>query len=116
MLQELPYKSFVSATFNKLGELLSNAPFPSEVDFSNDVLSWKVASVGEYVFNKQPPMKQLWVSSPITGPARFEMRSGSWIHTKNRKPLSDFLAEEMQEIKKRCGIAHLGGLVRTQGK
>lgn len=98
MLQRPFYESFVTKTFDFLSERLLKTPFLSEIDFSNDVLSWKVDRIGEYVFNKQSPLKQLWVSSPITGPARFEIDSKSWIHTKNRKPLSEFLDKEIEQI------------------
>jgi frataxin len=27
---------------------------------------------GTYVLNKQPPNKQIWLSSPISGPKRFD--------------------------------------------
>lgn len=31
--------------------------------------------MGTYVINKQPPNKQIWLSSPISGPKRYD-----WVH------------------------------------
>lgn len=30
------------------------------------------SSKGEYVINKQPPNKQIWLSSPVSGPKRYD--------------------------------------------
>jgi len=38
---------------------------------------------GDYVLNKQPPNKQIWLSSPISGPKRFDwVISGDHLHEK----------------------------------
>lgn len=103
MIQRPSYESFIAKTFDLLSENLLTTPFSSEIDFTNNVLSWKVENIGEYVFNKQPPLKQLWISSPITGPAKFEIKSNSWTHTKSRASLGDFLNREIEEISKKLG-------------
>jgi frataxin len=47
------------------------------------VLSITVDGVGEYVLNKQPPAKQIWLSSPVSGPKRFDCaRVGEGQHEK----------------------------------
>ena len=33
---------------------------------------------GTYVINKQTPNKQLWLSSPVSGPARFDLVEGRY--------------------------------------
>jgi frataxin len=63
---------------------------------------------GSYVLNKQPPNKQIWLSSPITGPKRFDWvvsgesmhqkegsGSGSWIYLRDGSHLSDILRKEV---------------------
>jgi frataxin len=63
---------------------------------------------GTYVINKQPPNKQIWVSSPITGPKRYDfvMQSegqdakegtgaGDWIYLRDRSSLSELLMTEI---------------------
>ncbi len=38
-----------------------------------------------YVLNKQTPNRQIWLSSPISGPSRFEYREDNkeWRHYRN---------------------------------
>jgi len=65
---------------------------------------------GTYVLNKQPPNKQIWLSSPISGPKRFdwvivgdsqhakegtETSGGKWIYLRDGTALSDLLKKEI---------------------
>ncbi|RMD39970.1 hypothetical protein DV735_g5154, partial [Chaetothyriales sp. CBS 134920] len=46
-----------------------------EVEFSAGVLSIAHKN-GTYVINKQPPNKQIWLSSPVSGPKRYDWVTG----------------------------------------
>lgn len=63
---------------------------------------------GSYVINKQPPNKQIWLSSPISGPKRFDWSilgesmdqkeghgSGEWIYLRDGTSLTDLLRKEL---------------------
>ena len=65
-------------------------------------------SRGTYVLNKQPPNKQIWLSSPISGPKRYDWcvsgesqldkedtASGSWIYSRDGSSLDALLLEEL---------------------
>lgn len=106
MLPKLEYARLASRTLDVLSERLASMPLAGEVDLRDGVLSWKVDGVGEYVFNKQAPLRQLWVSSPVTGPARFEVHADTWVDTRSRRPLSDFMASEILAIKRRLAMQH----------
>ncbi|KAL8654691.1 MAG: hypothetical protein Q9226_003333 [Calogaya cf. arnoldii] len=43
-----------------------------DCEYSAGVLNLDFPPAGTYVFNKQPPNKQIWLSSPISGPKRFD--------------------------------------------
>ena len=49
--------------------------FISSVDSAQGVIEFDLEKVGTYVINKQPPNKQIWLSSPISGPFRFDYDS-----------------------------------------
>ncbi|KAE8147426.1 Frataxin-like domain-containing protein [Aspergillus avenaceus] len=82
-----------------------------EAEYSAGVLNVIVPSIGTYVLNKQPPNKQIWLSSPISGPKRYdwvvegdrmhekqESRSfvnGQWIYLRDGSNLTDLLNEEL---------------------
>lgn len=63
---------------------------------------------GVYVINKQPPNKQIWLSSPKSGPKRFDYvmlgdgqqdkqdtASGDWIYLRDGSKLTDILHDEL---------------------
>ncbi|KAI2632262.1 Frataxin [Hypoxylon sp. NC1633] len=78
-----------------------------DVEFSSGVMSVKVPNVGTYVINKQPPNKQIWLSSPISGPKRFDYvvigdgagdkqdtGKGDWVYMRDGTTLNSILREE----------------------
>lgn len=63
--------------------------------------------VGEYVINKQPPNKQIWLSSPVSGPKRFDYvllsegqndkqdtATGAWVYLRDGTTLDEILQSE----------------------
>ena len=60
---------------------------------------------GTYVLNKQPPNKQIWLSSPVSGPKRYDwvVRAGDvgvegrgrWVYLRDGSTLSGLLEEEV---------------------
>ena len=63
---------------------------------------------GQYVLNKQPPNKQIWLSSPVSGPKRFDWvlfgegmdqkeggGSGEWVYIRDGTTLSELLRKEI---------------------
>eukprot|EP01035_Chromulina_nebulosa_P021350 gene21350-27660_t len=47
-------------------------PSDIEISLSQGVLKLDLSSKGSWVINKQTPNRQLWWSSPISGPRRYE--------------------------------------------
>ena len=63
---------------------------------------------GIYVLNKQPPNKQIWLSSPLSGPKRFDWvlfsegqdqkegsGTGDWIYLRDGSSLTQLLKKEL---------------------
>ena len=69
---------------------------------------------GTYVLNKQPPNKQIWLSSPVSGPKRYdwvvrgggkgdgeeeeeeeEKEKGEWVYLRDGSTLGGLLEEEV---------------------
>ncbi|KAF1829991.1 Frataxin [Decorospora gaudefroyi] len=78
-----------------------------EVDFSAGVLE-VTAQQNTFVLNKQPPNKQIWLSSPISGPKRFDWvvaqegidfkeggGVGDWIYVRDGSSLTEILRKEL---------------------
>ncbi|EXJ93577.1 hypothetical protein A1O1_01969 [Capronia coronata CBS 617.96] len=87
-----------------------------EAEFSAGVLTITHPANGTYVINKQPPNKQIWLSSPISGPKRFDWvvsgegqhqkqdtavdagdnaAGGRWVYLRDGSILSDLLKKEL---------------------
>jgi frataxin len=61
-----------------------------------------------YVLNKQPPNKQIWLSSPVSGPKRFDWvvsgesmhekeggGEGDWVYLRDGTSLTDVIRKEL---------------------
>ncbi|CAI7631636.1 unnamed protein product [Penicillium glandicola] len=82
-----------------------------EAEYSAGVLNISVPATGTYVLNKQPPNKQIWLSSPISGPKRYDwivegdymhekqdsrpFVNGQWIYLRDGSNLTDLLNAEL---------------------
>ncbi|KAF2090250.1 Frataxin [Saccharata proteae CBS 121410] len=79
-----------------------------EVEYSAGVLTIDKTGQGTYVLNKQPPNRQIWLSSPITGPKRFDWviqgegmtqkedgGVGDWIYLRDGTSLTDLIRKEL---------------------
>ncbi|KAK4555509.1 Mitochondrial matrix iron chaperone [Recurvomyces mirabilis] len=63
-----------------------------EVEYAAGVLSITLPPAGTYIINKQPPNKQIWLSSPISGPKRFDwVISGESMHEKADGGIGDWV-------------------------
>lgn len=67
----------------------------SDVSLANGVLTVEIPSEGTYVINKQTPNQQIWLSSPISGPARFDFDGNVWKYKRIQKTLHQLLDEEI---------------------
>ncbi|KAK4141994.1 Frataxin-like domain-containing protein [Dichotomopilus funicola] len=80
-----------------------------DVEFSAGVLTLNLGpEIGTYVINKQPPNKQIWLSSPKTGPKRYDYvvfgegqhekqdtARGDWVYLRDGSTLGDLLKAEL---------------------
>ena len=64
--------------------------------------------IGIYVINKQPPNKQIWLSSPKTGPKRYDYvilgdsqnekegtGAGEWMYLRDNSTIDELFLEEL---------------------
>ena len=59
-----------------------------EVSYSSGVLTIVMPPHGTWVLNKQTPNQQIWWSSPLSGPRRYEYENGQWVYTRSGTPSS----------------------------
>ncbi|KAJ2996846.1 hypothetical protein HDV02_006099 [Globomyces sp. JEL0801] len=73
-----------------------------DVVYSSGVLTLSLGNSGTYVLNKQPPNRQIWLSSPTTGPKRFDYEEPikQWVYERTGLKLNDLLNKELSDILK----------------
>ncbi|KAL9621600.1 MAG: hypothetical protein Q9160_003992 [Pyrenula sp. 1 TL-2023] len=69
---------FIEALQTRLEEIAENPDRGVEVEYSSGVLTLTTPH-GTYVLNKQPPNRQIWISSPISGPKRYDWVEGTGV-------------------------------------
>eukprot|EP00731_Ephydatia_muelleri_P015977 Em0009g401a len=100
-LDEITYQRIADTTLDELAEFFENLGDSGlchrnfDVNFSGDVLTVKVGGDGGvYVINKQTPNKQIWLSSPKSGPKRYDIIRGRWRYSHDGSTLHDLLSRE----------------------
>jgi frataxin len=79
-----------------------------DAEYSAGVLQITTPDIGIYVLNKQPVNKQIWLSSPISGPKRYDWvvtgesmhekqgaGSGDWVYLRDNSTLTGLLKKEL---------------------
>ncbi|KAH0657188.1 hypothetical protein KY285_032070 [Solanum tuberosum] len=109
LLQEDEYHRLANATIHdlldKLEEYGDSVDIDGfDVDYGNEVLTLKLGNLGTYVINKQTPNRQIWMSSPVSGPSRFDWDQSShgWIYRRTKANLQKVLEDELEKL---CGSA-----------
>ncbi|XP_010604186.1 frataxin, mitochondrial, partial [Fukomys damarensis] len=106
-LDETAYERLAEETLDSLAEFfedLADEPCTLEdydVSFGSGVLTVKLGGdLGTYVINKQTPNKQIWLSSPSSGPKRYDWTGKSWVYSHDGISLHELLATELTEALK----------------
>ncbi|BAP73807.1 frataxin homolog [Kluyveromyces marxianus] len=68
----------------------------NDVELSQGVMNIEVPGKGVYVINKQPPNKQIWLASPISGPNRFDYYKNEWVSLRDGSKLLEVLGNELE--------------------
>ena len=71
-----------------------------DVECSGDVLNVGLGARGTFVLNKQTPNLQIWLSSPVSGPLRYDFRpeTVSWYCRRADKGLLAMLADDLETL------------------
>lgn len=89
MLNDVEFLKIFSLTINEIAKTIEEQDenHDMDVDINGDVLTITTEN-GVYVINKQQPLRELWLSSPISGPYHFSYDAPKW-----RSKMGDYLGE-----------------------
>jgi len=105
-LSDLEYEEVSEETLESLcdaweeiGDTFNNLSHDFDVGYSSGVLTVKLGgTLGTYVINKQTPNKQIWFSSPTSGPKRYDYIDGRWVYKYDRLTLHELLSREASKL------------------
>uniref|UniRef100_A0A8C1MUZ0 Frataxin, mitochondrial n=1 Tax=Cyprinus carpio TaxID=7962 RepID=A0A8C1MUZ0_CYPCA len=114
-ITETEYERLADETLDALAEYFEDLIDESftgmdyDVVFSSGVLTVKVGSDhGTYVINKQTPNRQIWLSSPTSGPKRYDWTGERWVYAHDGVALHNLLSKELSLIfKSNIDLSHL---------
>jgi|TARA_B110000090_G_C13237556_1_gene391184 frataxin len=92
---------FLEDLMDDLEVLESTAGPEFEIDYAMGVLTLVLNEDTTYVINKQRPNRQVWMSSPTSGPRRFELDEedgNAWVDVRSRDNLLDVMKGELKEL------------------
>ena len=79
--------NLVDKALNNIFESIStkNYNFIEDLDLRDGILKIDLKNNKSYVINIQKNNKQIWLSSPFSGPKRFEYINNEWVDIHNNK-------------------------------
>ncbi|XP_039606697.1 frataxin, mitochondrial [Polypterus senegalus] len=105
LTDETVYERLADETLDALAEYFENLAdkdftFPDyDVTFGSGVLTIEVGGGhGTYVINKQTPNKQIWLSSPVSGPKRYDWNGHIWVYSHDGVSLYALLTDEFSSV------------------
>jgi frataxin len=103
------YKQLSESALASLAEAFERMPLGGDLDLDTSGLKYRIEGVGEYVFSKQPPARQIWASSPLTGSSKFSYDSrAGWIESKASIPFMRYVELEMKRVKEKISGPGVG--------
>ncbi|KAK6643625.1 hypothetical protein RUM43_005135 [Polyplax serrata] len=107
-IDKLTFNNLCAETLDSLSEyfeeLIESTPHlkNADVTYSDGVLTvYFGQKYGTYVINRQTPNLQIWLSSPISGPKRYDFLCGTWVYKHDKTTLHSLLDIEIREIANR---------------
>lgn len=91
---------YVMETVSEFGYKAKSELSDFDTEFSQGVLTISFGDQGTYVLNTQTPNRQIWMSSPTSGPWRYAWnhKERQWISTRDGHALSSRLSDELSVI------------------
>ncbi len=67
-----------------------------DIDYSNEVLKLEIEDK-IFIINKQTPVKEIWLASPLSGPYHFRNIGDEWIDKKGNE-VKEILSRELTKL------------------
>ena len=98
-IDEQTFERVADETLRRTAAAIEDAGDALEVDLVGGVLSVETADGATFLLNKHAPMRQLWLSSPISGATHYDYAAaaGRWVSTRGGDALYDVLSRDLAQ-------------------
>ena len=71
-----------------------------DIEYASGVLNVTLGAHGTFVLNKQTPNLQIWLSSPVSGPLRYDFcpATAGWVNSRDRHELLPLLVADFEQL------------------
>ena len=89
-----------------------------EATFASGVLTVRFPPHGTWVLNKQTPNRQIWWSSPLSGPRRYEYDEPNqqWVYTRSSSTGQEGDGDSGMDTQQDSAVVTLGDTLREEVK
>lgn len=96
-MEESQFKTLSDKTLSALSEEIEEADINGErdIEYQSGVLTITLPSKKQYVINQHVPMRQIWLSSPVSGAFHFDYKDGGWKSTRGAEDLEELVRKEL---------------------
>jgi len=98
-LDESEFHKLADTTLLALATAIDDALGDSlDVDEQGGILTIGLPDGGQYILNKNAPMRQIWLSSPKSGAWHFDWNEGqgAWVSSRGSEGLTEVLGGELE--------------------
>ncbi|CAL5973621.1 Frataxin [Hexamita inflata] len=94
-----PFTAIADKCLEEVTKYIDKKLPDAETKESHGVFAFKT-DAGEFVLNRQVPEKQMWLSSPVSGPSHFDYVQNRFYEKNKKIGLSELLEKEIDQILK----------------
>ena len=91
---ESQFETLAEAWLRRAGQAIEDASEDVDVELQGGVLTAELDDGRAFLLNKHAPLRQLWLSSPISGASHYRHADGGWRSTRDGRELAAVLVED----------------------
>jgi frataxin len=99
-IDESTFESIAQALLERWADAIEAADADGvDVELQAGVLTIEVEGIGIFVLNKHSPLRQMWLSSPVSGASHYvhDAATGAWGSTRGGDDLASSLEAELED-------------------
>ena len=98
-LEESEFIQLAEQTLEHILSVIEDVePDDADADLQDGVLTIEFDDGRIFIINRHVPLRQIWLSSPISGAGHFDYQQGAWLAAKNGRNLSATLSAELSGL------------------